>query len=58
MRLVPEIYCIDTSLIDVLLEHTPNFDIFWFHWPHDGFSWNVQDYEPIIIVYSNDGLCR
>lgn len=45
------------SLIDVKLERHDNFDIYWYHWPQDGF-FPVEDYEPVILVYSSDGtLC-
>jgi hypothetical protein len=45
------------SLIDVKLEKYDNFDIYWYHWPRDGF-FLVEDYEPVILVYSANGtLC-
>lgn len=42
------------TLIDVKLEGYDNFDIYWFHWPQDGF-FLVEDYEPVILVYSSGG---
>jgi len=55
--LFPEAYCLDTNLINVLLERTSNFDIFWFHWPTDGIFRNVEDYEPIILIYKKEDIC-
>lgn len=59
-RIKPQIFIPDEgtkSLIDVKLERHDNFDIYWFHWPQDGF-FPVEDYEPVILVYSSDGtLC-
>lgn len=59
-RITPQIFIPDEgskSLIDVKLERHDNFDIYWYHWPQDGF-FHVQDYEPVILVYSSDGtLC-
>jgi hypothetical protein len=42
------------ALVDVLLEHHPNFDIYWYHWPYDGWFRSVHDYEPVILVYNDD----
>jgi hypothetical protein len=60
-RIKPQIFIPDEgtkSLIDVKLETYDNFDIFWFHWPRDGWFF-VEDYEPVILVYSSDGtLCH
>ncbi len=60
-RIKPQIFIPDEgsrSLIDVKLETYDNFDIFWFHWPRDGF-FHVEDYEPVILVYSSNGtLCH
>jgi hypothetical protein len=59
-RIKPQIFIPDEgvkSLIDVKLETYDNFDIFWFHWPRDGFV-PVEDYEPVILVYSSgNALC-
>lgn len=52
-RLTPQIYSDDTTLIDVLLERHEFFDIYWFHWPHDG-PLPIQDFEPVIISYCKD----
>lgn len=46
------------TLIDVKLERHDSFDILWFHWPQDGWFFFVEDYEPVILVYSPNGtLC-
>jgi hypothetical protein len=59
-RIRPQIFIPDEgskSLIDVKLETYNNFDIFWFHWPQDGF-FPVEDYEPVVLVYSaGNALC-
>lgn len=59
-RIKPQIFIPDEgskSLIDVKLEKHDNFDIYWFHWPQDGF-FPVEDYEPVIMAYSSNGkLC-
>lgn len=55
-RIKPQIFIPDEgskSLIDVKLERYDNFDIYWFHWPRDGFFF-VEDYEPVILVYHPD----
>jgi hypothetical protein len=56
-RIIPEAYSEDTSLIDILLERYPNYDIYWYHWPRDGWAIIVEDYEPVILIYSEDTLC-
>ena len=46
MREVPEIFMPNSSdnvLIEILFEEHERFDIFWYHWPHDGttsYSWD------------------
>lgn len=59
-RIKPQIFIPDEdskTLIDVKLEAYDNFDIFWFHWPRDGWFF-VEDYEPVILVYKSDNtLC-
>jgi hypothetical protein len=56
--LKPEIFCLDRTLINVLLERHPTFDIFWYHWPTDGIFFWIEDYEPVIIsYYSDDTVC-
>jgi hypothetical protein len=43
-------------LVEVLLEVYSNFEIYWFHWPRDGFL-PEEDYEPIVIIYSGTICC-
>jgi len=46
------------ELIEVLLEQYENFDIYWYHWPHDGWiGYFIPDYEPVIIIYKGDSIC-
>ena len=52
-RITPQVYCSDSNLIDVLLESQELFDIYWFHWPHDG-PLPVEDFEPVIVSYCRD----
>jgi len=52
-RIKPQIYSNDTNLIDVLLERQELFDIYWFHWPHDG-PLPIEDFEPVIVCYCQD----
>jgi len=47
----------NNTLIDVLLEQYDDFDIYWYHWPQDGYVFWVEDYEPVIIVYKGDEIC-
>lgn len=59
MRIQPKIFIPveNPGFIDVKFEQYKHFDIFWYHWYRDGF-FNVQDYEPVILVYSDNGdLC-
>ena len=44
-------------MVKILLERYPEFDIFWYHWPTDGWVLPVQDFEPIAILYSRDKIC-
>lgn len=43
------------TLIEVLYEHDENFQIWWFHFPKDGFL-PIEDYEPIIFIYKHNEL--
>jgi len=39
MREIPEIFMPDSGdnkLKEILVEEHKRFDIFWYHWPHDG----------------------
>lgn len=56
-RLIPEAYSEDESLIDILLERYPHYDIYWYHWPRDGLAFMVEDFEPVIMIYSENSLC-
>ncbi len=63
MMLVPEIFMpnsSDNELINILVEKYDGFEIFWYHWPHDGDVllrrfFGEEDYEPIILLYDVDG---
>lgn len=64
MREDPSIFIPDEgqfTLKKVLIEKYENFDIYWYHWPHDGPKWfysifREEDYEPVILVYCDDDL--
>ncbi len=45
------------ELIDILYEAGPGCEIYWFHWPRNGFI-RRPDFEPLIYVYyPNGALC-
>jgi len=53
----------NNELQEILLEEHEDFDIFWYHWPFDGPALLgpvlEEDYEPVIIVYDDDGrICQ
>jgi len=62
LRTDPEIFIPlenGNPLDEVLTERYENFDIYWYHWPHDGPRWfslfmREEDYEPVIVIYCND----
>ncbi len=62
MREIPEIFMPDSNdnaLIEILVEEHERFDIFWYHWPHDGdilsrIFIREEDYEPVILLYDAD----
>jgi hypothetical protein len=55
-RLIPEAYSQDKTLIDILVERYIHYDIFWYHWPTDGVAFFIEDFEPVILIYSRNFL--
>ena len=62
MRYIPDAFIPnsdDNRLIEILVEKHDRFDIFWYHWPHDGPNRiksliREEDYEPVILYHDAD----
>ena len=45
-------------LIDVIYDRRSKYDLFWYHWPSDGFFFFMQNYEPVAVIHDSRGeLC-
>ena len=44
------------ALIDVIYEKFDRCYILWYHWPHDGYFTGHEDYEPIILFFTDQKL--
>jgi hypothetical protein len=59
LRIQPEIFIPKESnslqIRQIYLEQRhPQIDIFWYHWPQDGIFVGTPDYEPIILIFSEN----
>ena len=43
----------ERHLINVLFEIRPNYIIYWYHWPKDGYAiiGVHEDFEPVILIF-------